>query len=184
MADQPLEDQGRSPRSLWIDPALQFELLYEKEHEAVARTIAAIVHAPREVEDLVQECFTRAYRARNRYRPDAPPGAWLHRIAVNTAISHLRRRRLDQDLPLLIDVGAEDRGLRQAEARATLESAMSDLSPKVRAAVLLKHFEDRSRDEIAEELGIPGGTVASRVAKGLALLRARLEAPAEVEADA
>ena len=165
--------------AVWIDPALQFELLYEQEVDYVARTIRGIVHTDTEVEDLVQECFARAYRARHRYRPDAPPGAWLHRIAVNTAISHLRRRRLDQVLPLDTEVPVADRDLRQAEARATLETAMADLSPKVRAAVLMKHFEDRSRDEIAATLGIPTGTVASRVAKGMALLRSRLEGSRE-----
>lgn len=173
----PPAERGReSESSLWIDPALQFELLYEREHDYVRRTIRRIVRSDAEVDDLVQECFTRAYRARHRYRPDAPPGAWLHRIAVNTAISHLRRQRLDRVLPLETEIAVADRDLRQAEARATLEAAMADLSPKVRAAVLLKHFEDRSRDEIAAELGVPSGTVASRVAKGMAQLRSRLEA--------
>lgn len=182
MADAVAEREQGS--SVWIDPAFQFELLYEREVDYVSRTIRGIVQADSEVEDLVQECFARAYRARHRYRPDAPPGAWLHRIAVNTAISHLRRRRLDQVLPLDTEVPVSDPDLRQAEARATLETAMADLSPKVRAAVLLKHFEDRSRDEIAAALGIPSGTVASRVAKGMALMRARLEAEKEEDGDA
>jgi RNA polymerase sigma-70 factor, ECF subfamily len=168
-------DERERGSSIWIDPALQFELLYEQENDYVSRTIRGIVRADAEVEDLVQECFARAYRARHRYRPDAPPGAWLHRIAVNTAISHLRRRRLDQVLSLDTEVPVADRDLQQAEARATLEEAMAGLSPKVRAAVVLKHFEDRSREEIAATLGIPSGTVASRVAKGMALLRSRLD---------
>lgn len=171
---EPLEEPERGS-TVWIDPALQFELLYEQENDYVSRTIRGIVRTDAEVEDLVQECFARAYRARHRYRPDAPPGAWLHRIAVNTAISHLRRRRLDQVLSLDSEVPVADRDLQQAEARATLEEAMADLSPKVRAAVVLKHFEDRSREEIAATLGIPSGTVASRVAKGMALLRSRLD---------
>lgn len=170
------EPERQQEPSLWIDPALQFELLYEREQDYVRRTIRSIVRTDAEVDDLVQECFTRAYRARHRYRPDAPPGAWLHRIAVNTAISHLRRRRLDSALPLETEIPVADRDLRRAEARATLEEAMAGLSPKVRAAVLLKHFEDRSRDEIAAALGIPSGTVASRVAKGMSQLRSRLDA--------
>ena len=162
------------PPSTWVDPALQFELLYERERDHVYRTIRGIVRTEAEVEDLVQECFTGAYRARHHYRPDAPAGAWLHRIAVNTAISHLRRRRLDRALPLQTEIPIADRELRQAEARVTLEGAMVGLSPKLRAAVLLKHLEDRSRDEIAAALGIPEGTVASRVANGMASLRAQL----------
>jgi RNA polymerase sigma-70 factor, ECF subfamily len=177
-------DERERGSSIWIDPALQFELLYEQENDYVARTIRGIVRTDADVEDLVQECFARAYRARHRYRPDAPPGAWLHRIAVNTAISHLRRRRLDQALSLDAEVPVADRDLRQAEARATLEEAMAGLSPKVRTAVVMKHFEDRSREEIAATLGIPSGTVASRVAKGMALLRSRLDEGTEGGGDA
>ncbi len=177
-------DEREQGSSVWLDPGLQFELLYEQESDYVSRTIRGIVRGDAEVEDLVQECFARAYRARHRYRPEAPPGAWLHRIAVNTAISHLRRRRLDQVLSLDADVPVADRDLQQAEARATLEEAMAGLSPKVRAAVVLKHFEDRSREEIAAALGIPSGTVASRVAKGMALLRSRLDEDTEDTADA
>jgi RNA polymerase sigma-70 factor, ECF subfamily len=182
MADGLDEQEGGS--SIWIDPAFQFELLYEQENDYVARTVRGIVRTDADVEDLVQECFARAYRARHRYRPDAPPGAWLHRIAVNTAISYLRRRRLDQALSLDAEVPVADRDLQQAEARATLEEAMAGLSPKVRAAVVMKHFEDRSREEIAATLGIPSGTVASRVAKGMALLRSRLDESTEGNGDA
>ncbi len=164
--------------SPWVDPALQFELLYEREHDYVYRTIRAIVRTEAEVEDLVQDCFIGAYRARHRYRPDAPPGAWLHRIAVNTALSYLRKRRPEPALPLKTEIPVADPDLRRAEARATLEVAMAHLSPKVRSAVLLNHIEDRSRGEVAAALGIPTGTVASRVANGMALLRSLMEVDA------
>jgi RNA polymerase sigma factor (sigma-70 family) len=57
---------------------------------------------------------------------------------------------------------------------------MADLSPKLRAAVVLQYYEDRSRDEIAEILGIPSGTVASRIAKAMTQMRAKM---AEMEQD-
>src|SRR5712691_2903957 len=79
-----------------LDPATQFPVLFEREYMNVFRTVRAMVLNDMEAEDLTQEAFTRAYRARLRYRPTAPPGAWLHRIAVNTAISHLRRRKLSR----------------------------------------------------------------------------------------
>lgn len=158
-----------------VDPALQFELLYRQESGYVSRTIRGIVHSDADVEDLVQDCFIRAYRARDRYRPDAAPGAWVRRIAINTAISYLRRRRLDQPLPLETEVPVVDRDLRHAEARAVLEAALEDLSPKVRTALWLQYVEDRPREEIAATLGVPSGTVASRVARGMARLRSRLD---------
>ena len=174
VGENPTPTGARAARGAWLDPAEQFPLLYEQEYHNVYRTVRAIVLDRTEAEDLTQECFARAYRARDKYLPDAPPGAWVHRIAVNTAISHLRRRRLAKFLPLKMEQGAPDRDLARAEARSALEEAMADLSPKLRAAVVLQYYEDRSRDEIAEILGIPSGTVASRVAKAMSLMRASM----------
>jgi RNA polymerase sigma-70 factor, ECF subfamily len=169
------QERAQSTRPAeWLDPATQFPLLYEREHTSVYRTVRAIVLDSVEAEDLTQECFARAYRARARYKPTAPPSAWLHRIAVNTAISHLRRKKLARFLPIKIEQGSEDRGLAQAEARSAVEEALGELSPKLRAAVVLQYFHDCSREEIAEILGIPSGTVASRIAKAMAQMRQKV----------
>jgi RNA polymerase sigma-70 factor (ECF subfamily) len=154
-----------------LDPATQFPLLYEREYGAVYRTVRAMVLDSAEAEDLTQEAFARAYRARDRYKPTAPPGAWLHRIAVNTAISHLRRRKLSRLLPLRLYQAPDDREYARSEARSVVDAALADLSPRLRAAVVLHYFHDYSRDEIAQILGIPSGTVASRIAKAMVLMR-------------
>lgn len=154
-----------------LDPATQFPLLYEREYAAVYRTVRAMVLDAEEAEDLTQEAFARAYRARLRYKPTAPPGAWLHRIAVNTAISHLRRRRLTRLLPLRLYQTPDDREYARSEARTVVESALGCLTPRLRAAVVLHYFHDYSREEVAEILGIPSGTVASRIAKAMTLMR-------------
>lgn len=161
-------------RADWLDPATQFPLLYEREYNNVFRTIRAIVLDSVEAEDLTQDCFSRAYRARAKYQPTAPPSAWVHRIAVNTAISHLRRKKLARFLPIKMEHGSEDRGLAQAEARGAVEEALAELSPKLRAAVVLQYFHDCSREEIAEILDIPSGTVASRIAKAMAQMRQKV----------
>jgi RNA polymerase sigma-70 factor (ECF subfamily) len=163
-----------STKEEWLDPQSQFPLLYEREYQSVFRAIRAMVLDQADAEDLTQECFARAYRARRRYKPDAPPSAWLHRIAVNTAISHLRRRRLARFLPLKVEQAGEDQDLSRVESRSVVELAMADLSPKLRAAVVLQYFEDRPREEIAEILGVPPGTVASRLANAMAQMRARI----------
>src|SRR5207302_4229699 len=134
----PLEDRG--PRNL--APATQFPQLYEREYASVYRTVRAMVLDPQDAEDLTQEAFARAYRARLGYRPTAPPGAWLHRIAVNTAISHLRRRRLTRLLPLRLYQAPDERDYARSEARTLIEGALGELSPKLRAAVALHYFND------------------------------------------
>jgi len=59
----------------------------------------------------------------------------------------------------------------RAEARDVVEKALTALSPKLRAAVVLHYYEGLTREEIAEVLGVPAGTVASRIAKAVAIMR-------------
>ncbi len=130
---------------------------------------------PEEAEDLTQETFVRAYKARARYRPDAPPGAWLHRIAVNAAVSHLRRRKLQRLLPIRLYEAPRDRDTERAEARTVVEQALEGLSPRHRAVLALHYVHGFTRDEIAAALGIPPGTVASRIAKAISLMRKKMD---------
>jgi len=157
-----------------LNPATQFPLLFEQEYFNVFRTIRAMVLNDHEAEELTQESFTRAYRARLRYRPTAPPGAWLHRIAVNTTISHLRRQKLARILPMRLYQAPDDRDYARIEARTVVEGALAELSPKLRAAVYLHFYLGYSRDEVAHALGIPSGTVASRIAKAMVVMRRKL----------
>jgi len=161
-----------------LDPATQFPVLFEREYLNVFRTVRAMVLNDQEAEDLTQEAFTRAYRARLRYRPTAPPGAWLHRIAVNTTISHLRRQKLARILPMRLYQTPDDRDYARSEARTMVESALAELSPKLRAAVYLHFYLGYSREEVAHALNIPSGTVASRIAKAMTVMRRRLVQPA------
>lgn len=168
-------ESDQSPRgSRDLDPATQFPLLYDREYDAVFRTIRAIVLDQADAEDLAQETFVRAYRARLSYRPTAPPGAWLHRIAVNTAISHLRRRRLTRLLPLRLYQTPEEHDYSRSEARSIVEPMLHQLSPKLRAAVVLHYVHGYTREEISVILGIPSGTVASRLNKAMIVMRRKL----------
>lgn len=157
-----------------LDPVTQFRELYEREYLAVFRSVRAIVLDPSAAEDLTQEAFVKAYRARHGYRPTAPVGAWLHRIAVNTALSHLRRQKLARLLPVRLYTPPAGNEYDQADARSVVELALADLSPKLRAVVALHYYRGYTRDEIAAALGIPAGTVASRLAKAVATMRRRL----------
>src|SRR5207248_1215583 len=122
-------------------------------------------------EDLTQETFARAYRARQRYTPTAPPGAWLRRIGINLAISYLRRQKLARFLPARLYIAPDRRDYDRAEARDVVEKALATLSYKLRAAVVLHYYEGLTREEIAAVLGVPAGTVASRIAKAVATMR-------------
>ncbi|TMC13514.1 MAG: RNA polymerase sigma factor [Chloroflexi bacterium] len=157
-----------------LDPATQFRELYEREYRSVYRTVRAMVFDSSLAEDLCQECFVRAFRSRDKYKPTGPPGAWLHRIAVNVAISHLRREKLARVIAPKLWVGAGSGGYERVEAKTLLERGLDKLSPKVRAAVVLHYFHGYTRDEVARILGIPSGTVASRIAKAMVVMREEL----------
>jgi RNA polymerase sigma-70 factor (ECF subfamily) len=154
-----------------LDPATQFKQLYDQEYLSVYRSIRAVVMESAAAEDLTQETFVRAYRARHRYTPTAPPGAWLRRIGINLAISHLRRQKLARFLPARLYIAPDRRDYDRAEARDVVVKAMAVLSPKLRAAVVLHYYDGLTREEIASVLGVPAGTVASRIAKAVAIMR-------------
>ena len=154
-----------------LDPKTQFHELYDQEYLSVYRSIRAVVFESAAAEDLTQETFVRAYRARHRYTPTAPPGAWLRRIGINLAISYLRRQKLARFLPARLYVAPDRRDYDRAEARDVVGKALEALSPKLRVAVVLHYYEGLTRDEIAEVLGVPAGTVASRIAKAVAIMR-------------
>ena len=159
------------PEGEQLDPKTQFRQLYDQEFTSVYRAIRAVVLDSSAAEDLTQETFVRAYRARNRYTPTAPPGAWLRRIGINLAISHLRRQKLARFLPARLYVAPDRRDYDRAEARNVVDKALAALSPKLRAAIVLHYYEGLTREEIADVLGVPAGTVASRIAKAVAIMR-------------
>ncbi len=154
-----------------LDPATEFRQLYDQQYLSVYRSIRGVVLDPTAAEDLTQETFVRAYRARHRYTPTAPPGAWLRRIGINLAISYLRRQKLARVLPARLYMAPDRRDYDRAEARDVVTKAMTALSPKLRAAIVLHYYDGLTREEIASVLGVPAGTVASRIAKAVAIMR-------------
>jgi RNA polymerase sigma-70 factor (ECF subfamily) len=164
---------------------MDFDAVYQQFRTRIYRTVYGVVLNEATAEDLTQETFERAFRTREEYRGTAPLGAWLHRIAVNLAISHLRRQRRARQLPFRLFTWSDaDRGFEQVEARTLTQRALAALGPKHRAVVVLHFYVGMTREEIAEVLGVPEGTVASRLSTGLSVMRKTLaRAGSEVTAE-
>ena len=130
-------------------------------------------------EDCTQDAFERAFKAWKTWRPDAPAEAWLHRIAINVAISGQRRQRLQEVGALLRRVGRPTAPADPAvlAERSDLLAALRKLPPKQAAAIVLRHFHGYSNREIAISLGVPERTVASRLAAARSRLQPLLEGP-------
>lgn len=131
-------------------------------------------------EDAVQQTLVTAWRELPRLRDDDKFDAWLRRILVHACYAEARRRRdwsaNIRALPIEGPAGPDD--LATVVDRDGLERAFRRLSPEQAAVFVLHHYVGLSLPEIADDLGIPLGTVKSRVHYATAALRAALEADA------
>jgi len=131
-------------------------------------------------EELAQETMLRVWRRSESFDPAAgAPSTWIFVIARNLRVDRLRGERpaehLEPDAFDAADPAPTGEGVvLAAERRERLRSALGSLSSEQASIVKLSFFEDRSHSEIAETLGIPLGTVKSRVRLALARLRAQL----------
>jgi RNA polymerase sigma-70 factor (ECF subfamily) len=142
----------------------------------VFRTLSAILGSPQEAEDCAQDAFVQGFHAWKRWRPDAPAEAWIHRIAVNRAISYRRRAKLRTVSEVLRRLGRPGPGHDPADVatQPDLLSALRTLPPKLAAAIVLRHYHGYNNREIATALGVSERTVGTRLRQAGEMLRARL----------
>ncbi len=142
---------------------------------------------PGGAEDVVQETFLRAWRSASSY--DARRGplrAWLFAIARNLVIDHARRRAVRPVQPVeagdLVVLAGGDGGFDEATMTAwTVEEALRRLSDEHRTVLVETYLRGRPYAEVSAALGIPVGTVRSRVFYGLKALRVVLDEMGELE---
>jgi RNA polymerase sigma-70 factor (ECF subfamily) len=172
-------EEGEATRTTYR-PGLRadFDRLYRTSYARVVRTLLGIVGTREAAEDCAQEAFARALRAWSGWRGDVPAEAWLHRIAINTAVSHRRREQIRALPSLLRRLGAPSPGpdpAEHAQSRSVLAELRS-LPPKQAAALILRHYHGYTNREIAAAVGVSERTVGQRIADGLRKMRERLEA--------
>jgi RNA polymerase sigma-70 factor (sigma-E family) len=125
-------------------------------------------------EDLVQTALVRTHRAWGRIH-DGNPDAYVRKVMYHQQISWWRRRKLAEALREDVPEPPTWSGPDEAAAisiRVSLREALLKLTPKQRAVLVLRYFEDRTEVETAELLGVAVGTVKSQAAKALARMRA------------
>jgi RNA polymerase sigma-70 factor (ECF subfamily) len=145
--------------------AEDFDRLYRSAYPRVYRTLVAILADPAEAEDCAQDAFVQAFKAWKRWRPEAPAEAWVHRIAVNSAISSRRRARLRSVGELLRRLGRPGHGADPAQVatQPDLLGALRTIPPKLAAAIVLRHYHGYNNREIAAALGVSERTVGTRL---------------------
>jgi RNA polymerase sigma-70 factor, ECF subfamily len=139
------------------------------------RTLAYRLLGDRDgMDDALQEAYVKAFRALPRFRGDSKLGTWLYRIAYNACLDELKRSHRVVQLPLEEIAGPAGSWPDPGEAvaqRHDLAQALAALPPDERAAVLLVDAQGFDYKDAASVLGVPAGTVASRLRRARAALR-------------
>ena len=182
MEGRPLDEAELIERSRHGDVAAYGDLV-RRFQEVAVRTAYLACRDASDAEDAVQEAFVKAYGALGSFRAGAPFRPWLLRIVANEARN--RRRSAGRRAGLVLRV-AEDRPLDEAapspeaavlesETRTALLAAVDALRVEDRLVVGCRYFLGLSEAETAETLGLPRGTVKSRMSRALGRLRDGLE---------
>jgi len=161
-----------------------FEMLYSRHGHAIRRHLSRMCRDAGAAEDLAQEVFLRVWTRANQEKGHATPKAWIFRIATNLMLNHIRsvRRRRERPLNILIDIGdngedesfapdwmidlssrGPDAVFEELEQCELLWRFVDDLPEGKREAMHLVYDAEMEIREAAEALGIPEGTVKSRL---------------------
>jgi RNA polymerase sigma-70 factor, ECF subfamily len=166
-----------------------FRALVDRHSRAVYRLAYRMTGNPSDAEDVVQETFLKAYKQLSRFESRANFGTWLHRIAVNCSIDLIRsrpHREAGHDTADLETIGGAESGNEAAqttperlmlstEVQDRINSAMSALSARERAAFMLRHFEGHSIEDISRSLGLKSNATKHSIFRAVRKMRAALE---------
>jgi RNA polymerase sigma-70 factor (ECF subfamily) len=158
-----------------------FGELVLRHQDRLYNTVLRLLDQPEDARDVVQEAFLHAYQSLHAFKGDSQFFTWMYRIAVNSAISYKRKRRMVLRLQPAtdgiagidpIDANEANRpghAMEMAEQERRVREALGQLSQEHRTVLILKDMDGMKYEEMADVLGVPIGTIRSR------LHRARLE---------
>jgi len=164
-----------------------YRILVERYSDFVYTVVLRVVRNEEDAEDVAQEAFVRAHGAISKFRGDSKFSSWLYRIAVNRALTHLKRRKRRPDT---VEVSSSPRVEAEVSSRTCVDdpsvrvldeefrervrAAVAKLPPRYRAAVTLFYLEERSYKEVADILGVPMGTLKTHLHRARAILKGEL----------
>jgi RNA polymerase sigma-70 factor (ECF subfamily) len=161
--------------------------LVSRHQRSVYGIVSRMVSSPEDVDDLAQDIFVLAYKAIGRFRGDSSFSTWIHRIAVNTTIKHMKKTKPRQaasidDPGLGMDnilacegVLSPSEAAEDGERKDAVRRAVEGLPEKHRVVVVLHYFEDYTCEEIAKVLNCSVGTVWSRLHYACRKLKGQLD---------
>ncbi|HET9827968.1 MAG TPA: RNA polymerase sigma factor SigE [Nocardioidaceae bacterium] len=174
------------PQEQWQAPS--WDEIVAQHSARVYRLAYRLTGNPHDAEDLTQEVFVRVFRSLASYTPGTFEG-WLHRITTNLFLDQARRKAKirfdaladDADSRIPSRAVSPDTQVMNRLFEEDVESALAELPPDFRAAVVLCDIEGLSYEEISDVLGLKLGTVRSRIHRGRTMLRKALAHRAPVD---
>ena len=165
-----------------------FATIVERYQDRLHNTVLRLVGSAEDARDLVQDTFVKAYENLGGFRGGSSLYTWLFRIAVNTSLSHRRKKKWtrplsaadDDDPPAaegLADPHAADPAapLMAAETETLVQQALGSLDEEHRTVIVLRDIEQCDYHQMAEILEVPAGTVKSRLHRARLMLRDKLK---------
>ncbi|MFT5302218.1 MAG: RNA polymerase sigma-70 factor (ECF subfamily) [Mariniblastus sp.] len=162
-----------------------FDQLIRKYQDRLFNGMVQILRSEPEAEDVVQDAFVLAFTKLHSFKGNSAFFTWLYRIAYNVAITRLRRRKPTVPLDGTGEAGkldfpdggpSPDDRLQKDEQAAQLHNALARLSDEHRVILVLREMDDLDYDAISDVLGLPIGTVRSRLHRARVHLREHLDA--------
>ncbi len=155
------------------------KLLFNQHYPSVCRAVYRFIRDKATVEDIAQDVFIKLWEKRQQLNVTTSFGAYLNRMAINEAISYIRRNKKYQGQTDVIpeQVSTEtniEKQYLQTELEEKITAAINTLPPRCRAIFQLSRFEDLSYREIAERLDISIKTVENQMGKALKTLRTQI----------
>jgi len=164
-----------------------FGQLVRRYQDRLFNTVYRQLDNAEDAQDVVQEAFLNAYQSLENFKGNSEFFTWLYRIAINTAISLKRKKKVtltlrvgrdseaDLEPPDLSEAASPGLPMERAEEERKVQDALNRLSPEHRLVLILKDMDGEKYETIAELMNIPIGTVRSRLHRARAELREILE---------
>lgn len=154
-------------------------VIVERHTPSLRRLLSRAGARAEDLDDLLQEIWIRAIRSANRYDPLQPFTRWLFAIAMNRLRTRWSRQKPESGLEAAAGVVARDApadaALELRERADEIRAEIMKLPPHLADAILLRFFEELSEKEMAQHLGVPAGTVKSRLHNAMKKLKQNLE---------
>lgn len=174
------------------DRIKRFDTLMRAHGPMIFTLAARLMGNAVEGQDLAQQTFVKGFEKLDQFRGDADAGTWFYRICVNewkNRVRYEKRRFFKFHIPWFSSQGKDEDGpgdlpsdeppvsasLEGLDRQSAVSKALSGLNPGDRAILVMRDMEDKPYEEISEVLGVPMGTVKSRLARARERIRIRLE---------